>query len=145
MASPGLTTKCGAWPVSGWPVVPVRPWSRFFSVDDLSCPILSFSVLLASRFLGYRLGPFVYAFQCLTGKFDNNNNNNKICTHKIKFIVNNFDTDIAPYAAQMCHKKPHLYSYLLLVPIKILYRNMTNHDQLTAIFIMYTYMHQLCS
>ena len=23
-----------------------------------------------------RLGPFVYAFQCLTGKFDNNNDNN---------------------------------------------------------------------
>ena len=34
--------KCGTRPVSGWPVVPVRPWSRFFSVDDLSRPICCF-------------------------------------------------------------------------------------------------------
>ena len=33
-----LTTKCGAWPVSGWPVVPVQLWSRFFLY--LSCPTI---------------------------------------------------------------------------------------------------------
>ena len=36
VAPPGLTTKCGAWPVTGWPVVPVQPWSRFLSVHYLS-------------------------------------------------------------------------------------------------------------
>ena len=34
----------------------------------------------------YRLGPFVYAFQCLTGKFDNNIDNNiKVSTEQTNF------------------------------------------------------------
>jgi len=67
---------CGAWPVSGWPVVQVRPWSRFFSLLHVYCP----ASFIRSRFpmaLGRHLVqavPFVYAPQCLTGKVDNNNN-----------------------------------------------------------------------
>ena len=36
--------------------------------------VIEFARSLTQVITSYRLGPFVYAFQCLTGKFNNNNN-----------------------------------------------------------------------
>ena len=57
LASPGLTTKCGAWPVSGWPVgsSPVR--HKFFGPrpvlvrpDQKVLPVLVLGQKSAVRF-----------------------------------------------------------------------------------------------
>jgi len=69
---------CGAWPVSQWPVVQVRPWSRFFSSFHIYYPVsfIRSRFILVPMALGKHLVqavPFVYALQYLTGKVDNNN------------------------------------------------------------------------
>ena len=66
--------------VSGWPVVPVLPWSRFFLyiiypvLVVLGSPFTSrFPWLCMGKHLVQAL-PFVYALQCQTGKRDRNKN-----------------------------------------------------------------------